>query len=220
MSSTEEYDSTLKSFNKLVKKTDQFNEMDQIKLKDIIKSGVVSGKLSGLFSSNYYREQKKEVIIDAIKEMSKDQLMEIGKFKKLLKSLPPEFIKEKKQDLVDIQSELGKEIRSKKNTGKKSGIMADSFQRMKNILKMGYIPEEQKSTRTRYIDRQKAIGEAIRSSRVRRVMNAAHAIYNKATKKVVDHSKLVIIRDVSILGGDAFNYFCLPVVFLLFLLLE
>ncbi|MCT4635166.1 MAG: hypothetical protein N4A31_02825 [Rickettsiales bacterium] len=183
MNSTEEYDSTLKSFNELVNKENQFNQFDQRRLKEIIQSGRVNGRLSKLCSSVYDQKQKKQAIIDAIKEMSKDQLMEIGKFKNLLKSLPPEFIKEKKQDLVNIQSELGKEIKSKKNTGKKSGIMADSFQRMKNILKMGYIPEEQKSTRTRYIDRQKAIGEAIRSSRVKRVMNAAHAIYNKATKK-------------------------------------
>lgn len=108
--------------------------------------------------------------------------MEIGKFKDVLKGLPTDFVNERKNDLVGIQSNLGGQIRSKA-TGKKSGIMSDTIQRMRNILNMGYIPEKQKSTRTRYIDRQKAIGEVIRSSRRSSFSQAAHNVYSKLVKK-------------------------------------
>lgn len=171
--------------NKLCNPDHISNDFNKKKLVRIIKSGLVNDKLSDFVFSDEFRGQKQQLVIDAIKEISKDQFMEIGKFKDLLKSLPPEFIKEKKQDLVEIQKDLGKKIRKKGDEmGRKSGIMADSFQRMKNILTMGFIPEDKKTVRTKFIDRQKAIGEAIRSSRMERVMQKANVLYNKAKKAV------------------------------------
>jgi hypothetical protein len=156
------------------------DKFDEIEAGRLIESGLVNDKLNDFLSSEGHKDKKENIVMGAIKELSLDQTMEIGKFKDLLKALPPDFVKQRKNELVGIQSNLGTEIRSKKLTGRKSGMMADTIQRMKNILKMGYVPEGQKSVRTKFIDRQKAIGEVIRSTRVERVSQAVRSVYKKA----------------------------------------
>ena len=146
------------------------NDKSKAKLKtefeDLFKEeGKITPEQVEVFLNDEQAILKKEVIKEAMKKYGTDSLANeksTERFKNLLNALPKEFLVEIKDDLVEQQKAMGEKIRNNKKGG--GTMFRDTLTRMKNILKLGYIPEADKSDRTKLIDRQKAIGEAIRSS--------------------------------------------------------
>lgn len=154
--------------------SDPYDKYKQQECKELIKSGFIdgaalksfldtfSGNVDSMFGGkDAQTEIKKNIVKDAIKELYESGEGERGA--KIFNELPKQLQAEIKAAFVVQQKTIGVKIREGKSKGEGT-MLGDFLTRVKNFCNLGYIPEADKSDRTKDIEKQKEIGRIIRSS--------------------------------------------------------
>ncbi len=145
---------------------DLHDKNKQRECKELIKSGLIDkvaleeflrflpenpGSMAGGIDSE--RKLRQDIVKNALDELYKAE-------ENVLHKQAQAVIKDV---FVERQKEIGSQIKQGKSRGKGT-MLGDLLTRIKNFRNLGYIPEEQKSERTKLIEEQKEIGRKIRSS--------------------------------------------------------